>query len=115
MLQELPSEKDSPESLRSKLGENVQHSVPIPTTGNKFGKKDGENQSNPFGFAETDETYWALQDSAERLRSALENLGPEGGYLSTEKARDVLVRTGLEKDQLRQIWNLSDVRRLWLW
>ena len=51
----------------------------------------------------------ALQDSADRLKSSFENLGPEGGYLSTEKARDVLVRTGLEKDQLRQIWNLSDV------
>ncbi len=31
--------------------------------------------------------------------------------MSTEKARDVLLRTGLEKDQLRQIWNLSDMDR----
>ena len=31
--------------------------------------------------------------------------------MSTEKAREVLVRTGLEKDQLRQIWNLSDMDR----
>jgi len=53
----------------------------------------------------------ALQDSADRLKSSFENLGPEGGYLATEKARDVLVRTGLEKDQLRQIWNLSDIDR----
>jgi EH domain-containing protein 1 len=30
---------------------------------------------------------------------------------STSKARDVLVKTGLEKDQLRQIWNLSDIDR----
>jgi EH domain-containing protein 1 len=55
--------------------------------------------------------YRALQDSADRLRSNFEMLGPEGGYLSTQKARDVLVRTGLEKDQLRQIWNLSDIDR----
>ena len=32
-------------------------------------------------------------------------------YRSTSKARDVLVKTGLEKDQLRQIWNLSDIDR----
>jgi hypothetical protein len=43
------------------------------------------------------------------LKSSFEALGPEGGYLSTNTARDVLVRTGLEKDQLRQIWNLSDI------
>lgn len=57
------------------------------------------------------QNYRALQDSAERLRSNFEALGPEGGFLSTQKARDVLVRTGLEKEQLRQIWNLSDIDR----
>ena len=45
------------------------------------------------------------------MRASFEQLGPEGGYLSQGKARDVLVRTGLEKDQLRQIWNLSDMDR----
>jgi EH domain-containing protein 1 len=53
----------------------------------------------------------ALQDSADRLLSSFESLGPEGGFLSTQKARDVLVKTGLNKDQLRQIWNLSDIDR----
>jgi hypothetical protein len=53
----------------------------------------------------------ALQDSADRLLSSFEALGPEGGFLSTQKARDVLVKTGLTKDQLRQIWNLSDLDR----
>lgn len=53
----------------------------------------------------------ALQDSADRLKNSYIQLGPEGGYLSTDKAREVLVRTGLEKDQLRQIWNLSDMDR----
>jgi EH domain-containing protein 1 len=53
----------------------------------------------------------ALQDSADRLRSSFQALGPDGGYLSTKKARDVLVKTGLEKDQLRKIWNLSDIDR----
>jgi EH domain-containing protein 1 len=53
----------------------------------------------------------ALQDSADRLLPSFEALGPEGGFLSTQKARDVLVKTGLSKDQLRQIWNLSDMDR----
>ena len=56
--------------------------------------------------------FWcrrALQDSADRLRPSFEALGPDGGFLSTQKARDVLVKTGLSKDQLRQIWNLSDM------
>ena len=53
----------------------------------------------------------ALQDSANRLRNSFESLGPQGGFLSTQQARDVLVRTGLSKDQLRQIWNLSDIDR----
>lgn len=53
----------------------------------------------------------ALQDSADRLQASFEALGPEGGYLSTQKARDVLMKTGLSKDQLRQIWNLSDMDR----
>lgn len=43
------------------------------------------------------------------MRPSFEDLGPEGGYLSTSKAREVLVKTGLEKDQLRQIWSLSDI------
>ena len=55
--------------------------------------------------------FRALQDSADRLTDSFIALGPEGGYLSTKKARDVLVKTGLEKDQLRQIWNLSDIDR----
>ena len=55
--------------------------------------------------------YRALQESADRLKSSFEALGPQGGYLSTSVARDVLVRTGLEKDQLRLIWNLSDIDR----
>ena len=59
----------------------------------------------------TSHQYRALKDSADRLRSNFEALGPEGGFLSSQKARDVLVRTGLERDQLRQIWNLSDIDR----
>jgi hypothetical protein len=55
--------------------------------------------------------YRALQDSADRLRASFQALGPDGGFLSTKKARDVLVKTGLEKDQLRKIWNLSDIDR----
>jgi len=53
----------------------------------------------------------ALFDSAERLYDSFLALGPEGGFLSPAKARDVLVQTGLDKSQLRQIWNLSDIDR----
>eukprot|EP00980_Cylindrotheca_fusiformis_P003790 scaffold834_cov123-Cylindrotheca_fusiformis.AAC.37 len=112
LMEELPSEKDSPETLRAKMGTvPAMSNVPIPKTGNKYGKQD-QSESNPFGYAQEDEAhYWALQDSADRLKSSFEALGPEGGFLSTQKARDVLVKTGLTKDQLRQIWNLSDMDR----
>jgi GTPase SAR1 family protein len=116
LMEELPSERDSPETLRAKMGTASGGSagmanVPIPKTHNKFGKQD-RYESNPFGFSADDEDhYWALQDSAERLRGNFEALGPQGGFLSTQKARDVLVKTGLSKDQLRQIWNLSDIDR----
>jgi EH domain-containing protein 1 len=43
--------------------------------------------------------------------STFESLGPKGGFLDTATAREVLVKTGLGKDQLRQIWNLSDIDR----
>ena len=31
--------------------------------------------------------------------------------MDTKTARDVLVKTGLDRDQLRKIWNLSDIDR----
>merc|ERR1740124_178209 len=53
----------------------------------------------------------ALQDSAERLYDGFEALGPEGGFLAPNIAKDLLIKTGLEKEQLRKIWNLSDIDR----
>lgn len=85
--------------------------VPLPTRADKFGKKTDKHEANPFGFDQDDEEFWALQDSADRLRANFEALGPRGGFLTTETARDVLVKTGLSKDQLRKIWNLSDIDR----
>ena len=116
LMEELPSERDTPEMLRAKMGGGAAGgrnavNVPIPKTGNKYGKAD-QYESNPFGYAQDDQThFWALQDSADRLLPSFEALGPEGGFLSTQKARDVLVKTGLSKDQLRHIWNLSDMDR----
>ena len=110
LMELLPSEKDSPETLRSKMGGEAPAMVPVPTRAGKFGGKESY-ESNPFGVEETQDSYWALSDSAERLRPSFEALGPTGGYLSTKKARDVLVKTGLDKEQLRQIWNLSDIDR----
>uniref|UniRef100_A0A7S4JNC5 Calmodulin n=1 Tax=Odontella aurita TaxID=265563 RepID=A0A7S4JNC5_9STRA len=116
LMEQLPSEKDTPESLRAKMGSAAQSNpsaanVPLPTRAEKFGKKD-THAANPFGAGADDEdNYWALADSADRLRDSFEALGPEGGFLSPQTARDVLVKTGLGKDELRKIWNLSDIDR----
>eukprot|EP00804_Cyclotella_cryptica_P015872 CCRYP_006363-RA/>CCRYP_006363-RA protein AED:0.02 eAED:0.02 QI:693/1/1/1/0/0.5/2/232/373 len=114
LMEELPSEKDSPETLRAKMGDHAGNSpslIPVPNRANKFGKAN-DGTSNPFGFGEEDEdNYWALEESAERLKDSFEALGPVGGFLSPQVAKDVLVKTGLQKDQLRQIWNLSDIDR----
>lgn len=116
LMDELPSERDTPETLRAKMGGGPGASkgvanIPIPKTASKYGKQD-QIMSNPFGPSQDDkELYWALQDSADRLASSFAALGPEGGYLSTKTARNVLMKTGLEKDNLRQIWNLSDIDR----
>uniref|UniRef100_A0A7R9WYF2 Calmodulin n=2 Tax=Craspedostauros australis TaxID=1486917 RepID=A0A7R9WYF2_9STRA len=114
LMEELPSERDSPETLRAKMGTASagSASVPLPKSAAKFGKKPEAHESNPFGYSQEDtDHYWALQDSADRLVGSFESLGPEGGFLSTQKARDVLVKTGLGRDELRQIWNLSDMDR----
>lgn len=116
LMDELPSERDTPETLRAKMGGGPGGSkgvanIPIPKTASKYGKQD-QIMSNPFGPSQDDkELYWALQDSADRLASSFAALGPEGGFLSTKTARNVLMKTGLEKDNLRQIWNLSDIDR----
>ena len=113
LMEELPSEKDSPETLKAKLGAG-QHDntyVPVPTGANKFGKTDNAMVSNPFGAAEDADEYWALEESAERLKESFEALGPQGGFLSPQTAKEVLVKTGLQKEQLRQIWALSDIDR----
>mmetsp|Transcript_4090 Transcript_4090/g.5391 ORF Transcript_4090/g.5391 Transcript_4090/m.5391 type:complete len:554 (+) Transcript_4090:117-1778(+) len=113
LMEQLPSERDTPETLRAKMGgDTTGANIPVPTRGNKFGKQNQDYNANPFGFDEEDEdNYWALFDSAERLYDSFLALGPEGGFLSPAKARDVLVQTGLDKSQLRQIWNLSDIDR----
>jgi hypothetical protein len=57
LSQELPSERDDPESLRAKMAGASSASVPIPTTEGKFGAKPPVN--NPFGPDESDEVhYW---------------------------------------------------------
>lgn len=59
--QQLPSEKDSPETLRAKMGTGNPNAtnVPVPTLNSKFGKQRDETENNPFGFAEDDQDhYW---------------------------------------------------------
>ena len=102
LMEELPGEKDSPETLRAKGADGTAHSsevVPLPTRGAKFGKSDGPSSaaSNPFGAGEEEDNYWALEESAQRLRESFEALGPQGGFLSPQTAKDVLTKTGLQK------------------
>lgn len=117
LMEELPSEKDTPEVLRMKMGSaslNNPNSmnVPVPTRNEKFGKKQDNGSANPFGYSEdVEDKYWALQDSADRLFDSFQALGPEGGFLPAAVAKEVLQKTGLGNDQLRQIWTLSDIDR----
>jgi hypothetical protein len=113
LMEELPSEKDSPETLKAKFGASRANDtyVPVPSGVGKFGKTDNTMVSNPFGAAEDADEYWALEESAERLKDSFEALGPQGGFLSPQTAKEVLVKTGLQKEQLRQIWALSDIDR----
>lgn len=111
LMEELPSERDTPETLRAKLGD-AGTDVPLPTRMAKFGKAEASDAaSNPFGAAEEANEYWALEESAERLKESFEALGPQGGFLSPQTAKEVLLKTGLQKEQLRQIWTLSDIDR----
>jgi hypothetical protein len=63
LMEQLPSERDSPETLRAKMGgpggmSKGVASVPIPKTGNKYGKAESF-ESNPFGYAQEDQDhYW---------------------------------------------------------
>jgi hypothetical protein len=110
LMEQLPSEKDTPDMLRAKgVGADSGSFVPVPASAAKFGKSNAAG-SNPFGYDEEDsDNYWALQESADRLLPSFEALGPQSGFLSPQVARDVLVKTGLDKDQLRAIWALSDM------
>jgi len=115
LMELLPSERDSPETLKAKMSadyiSDTPANVPLLTRPDRFGKTKRQNEANPFGQAEENSDYWALHDSAERLKSVFESLGPKGGFLDTKTARDVLLKTGLSKEQLRQIWELSDIDR----
>lgn len=63
LMEALPSEKDTPEALRQKMGSVAisnpnSLNVPVPTRSDKFGKKNN-NAANPFGYAADDEDqYW---------------------------------------------------------
>jgi hypothetical protein len=64
LMEELPSEKDTPEVLRRKMGQaNLNNpdsiNVPVPSRTQKFGKSDGVGAANPFGYSEdVEDKYW---------------------------------------------------------
>lgn len=63
LMEQLPSERDTPEMLRKKMGDmNITNpdalNVPVPTRSEKFGKED-VGGSNPFGYSEdVEDKYW---------------------------------------------------------
>lgn len=58
LMEMLPSEKDSPDALKAKMGMG-NASVPVPVSAGKYGKKDEADETNPFGFSTDDEQhYW---------------------------------------------------------
>jgi len=63
LMEELPSEKDTPEILRMKMGSATLNpnaaNVPVPMRADKFGKRADENVANPFGFgSDNEDNYW---------------------------------------------------------
>ena len=59
LMEMLPSEKDSPEALKAKMGVGGPVAVPVPVTTHKFGKQAEADDTNPFGYAVDDEEhYW---------------------------------------------------------
>merc|ERR1711862_567487 len=66
LMEELPSEKDTPDTLKAKMGESYgdpqRINVPMPTRAEKFGKGKNEAVFNPFGVGQDDtDNYWALK------------------------------------------------------
>ncbi len=63
LMEELPSERDTPEILRQKMGATTinpdAQNVPVPSRADKFGKRMNENSANPFGFgSDNEDNYW---------------------------------------------------------
>lgn len=62
LMEELPSERDTPEILRQKMGATsinpTADDVPVPQRADKFGKNN-DHAANPFGFgADNEDNYW---------------------------------------------------------
>jgi EH domain-containing protein 1 len=71
LMEELPSEKDSPDIIRSKMGAaGGIAKVPVPVANNKFGKKETAHESNPFGYDEENEDYWYVSQPRNGTRFA---------------------------------------------
>ena len=65
LMEDLPSEKDTPEVLRQKMGNATVvnrdgANVPVPSRADKFGKTPDEDSANPFGYGQEDEEFWCV-------------------------------------------------------
>jgi hypothetical protein len=146
-MEALPSEKDSSELLRSKMGDislldNIGN-VPLPGSADKVQRKfrdttprtaaaaglqtpssttssssgrvgsigsggRGSTSSNPWGLDEDDGARWFLCDLAPSYRQAFE-AASEGGLCGPDAAKRIMTQSGLPREYLRSIWNLSDI------
>ena len=126
LMECLASERDTADVARAKMeshshGDGVNNrspTVPLDIGRNKFGGSssssyDSEKSSNPFTEIDSSSaSFWSLQEEFDRFhRDKFESLGPSGGFLSNRASYTYLLETGLEKDELRRIWEMSDIDR----
>mmetsp|Transcript_25233 Transcript_25233/g.58672 ORF Transcript_25233/g.58672 Transcript_25233/m.58672 type:complete len:328 (+) Transcript_25233:187-1170(+) len=73
-------------------------------------------ESNPFldndstaAAAPADASGWSVTPYKDEFETFFWNQGPERGKLSPAKVKDALMTTGLPKEVLRSVWELSDL------
>jgi hypothetical protein len=73
LMELLPSERDTPETLKAKIGSGIAN-VPVPVAASKFGRKDEADETNPFGFAVDDEEHYWYEAFCHICRVCLDDL-----------------------------------------
>lgn len=77
LMAQLPSERDSPETLKQKGDAPV--NMPVPNMASKFGKQSASDsaETNPFGYDESDEKFfWYVYTDSCWIASSLYSISP---------------------------------------